>query len=78
MADTTPPTIEQVRALQATAQGAATRRAQAEALHGQASAQLAELLAAHGVTTIAELEAKATAAGEHAAQLYAQAEAALA
>lgn len=78
MATSEPPTIDQVRALQTQAQDAATRRAQAEALQTQSTAQLSELLAKHGVATVEELEAKAAAAGEHAAQLFAQAQAALA
>lgn len=71
------PTIEQVRQLQADAQAAAQRYTQQEALQGQATTQLNELLASHGVTTVDELEAKATAAGQTAAQLFAQAQAAL-
>lgn len=78
MATSETPTIEQVRQLQATAQQARDARSRAEAERDTAARQLAELLAAHGVSTLEELTIAAEQARLHAVERFAAAQAALA
>lgn len=69
-------TVEQVQALQAQAAALRDQRATAAAQQEVAQQQLATILATHGVSTVAELEALAAAAHAEADRQY-QAAAAL-